>query len=149
MDEKRKHTQARGTTGNKYRLLGASARGRQMGSQPTNESSILSAPTKKALRGVIRIASNHPAFTYEYVYGCEPKTNRPCDNCKYRFKCFTGEEIQFFFKGTKLGIFPKWWCKPLPEDAELEKFMWGKRRNLIQVREMPGRMNYVLLPQEK
>jgi len=79
------------------------------------------------MNGKIRVASTHPQFKYEIIFGCEPKDDVVCNYCKYKFSCFTDEEITIVFRGKRLGIFPRQWRYPEPTRNELEKFLFGKR----------------------
>jgi len=89
--------------------------------------------------GRFRVGTNHPGFHFEEVFYCEPPDNTICETCKFKFKCFTDEEVIVAFKGKTLGIFPKWWCKPRPDAAELERFLFGKRTHLMTCREFGGK----------
>ena len=92
-----------------------------------------------SIYGRFRVGTNHPGFRFEAVFYCVPKTNDVCDTCKFKYRCFTDEEVIVAFKGKTLSIFPKWWKKPRPDAAELEKFLFGKRTRLITCREFGGK----------
>ena len=85
-------------------------------------------------KGHIRVVSNHPLYNYEYIYGCQPKVEKDCESCVFRYKCYTGEEVQVFFNGNTLGIFPKFWETPNPSENELEAYLWGKSNGRLQIR---------------
>lgn len=95
--------------------------------------------------GKIRVASIHPNFGYEVVFYCEPPLagsdtldNTRCDKCKFKFKCFTDEEIHVVFRGSTLGIFPKWWRQPQPNEEELERYLFGRVTHVLIFRESGG-----------
>lgn len=85
-----------------------------------------------AMHGKIRVTSTYPDFGCEYIYHCEPENDIPCETCKFRYKCFTGEEVEVILSHKELEIFSG--CqqrKPKPNIAELEIFLFGKEVNLL------------------
>lgn len=106
---------------------------------------------KVGLYGKIRVASTHPTLGYEVIFHCEPYNddNTVCDTCKFRFKCFTDEEIQVVFRGRTLGIFPAWWKQPEPSAIELEQYLFNKEVNLLQVRTIPSMQSRKFYGKEK
>ena len=88
--------------------------------------------------GKINVISNHPAFHYDLGFCCEPPDNEVCESCKFKFKCFTDEEIDIVFNGKTIGIFPPTWCKAEPDTHELEIYLFGKKTNLITLRSIPS-----------
>ncbi len=95
------------------------------------------------IHGEIRVASNHPQLGYELVYFCEPTTSRRCNNCKFKFKCFSDEEIQVIFRGDTIGIFPSKWKNAEPTEEELERYLFGRKRGLISLRRIPSSLDSI------
>lgn len=88
--------------------------------------------------GIFRVASIHPAFGYEVGFVCEPPNNDVCEDCTYKFKCFTDEEVHTVFRGKTLGIFPDWWLRPEPSASELEQYLFGRKTGWMKFRTTYG-----------
>ncbi len=90
------------------------------------------------IHGEIRVASNHPQFGYELIFFCEPTSDEPCNICKFKFKCFSDEEIQVIFRGDTIGIFPTWWRNADPSAEEVEKYLFGHKTGNVTLRRIPS-----------
>lgn len=90
------------------------------------------------LSGKIRVGSNHPTYSYEVVFYCEPSNEEMCNKCPYRWYCFTNQELVIAFYGDKIGIFPPYWKSAKPTNSELEQYLFGKCVNILQLREIPS-----------
>lgn len=99
--------------------------------------------TVVGIHGEFRVASNHPQLGYELIFYCEPATDKPCNECKFKFRCFSDEEIQVVFRGHTLGIFPSWWENAEPTIEELEEYLFGHKTGYLALRVIPSTVNSI------
>lgn len=92
-------------------------------------------PQEDIIYGRFRVGTNHPTFAFEEVFYCEPSDNEVCNDCKFRYSCFSDEEVIVAFNGCTLGIFPPLWHNPTPLASELEIYLFGRRTYLMTLRE--------------
>lgn len=100
-------------------------------------------------RIVFHLVSYHSLFHYDNDYGCKPRNTEDCDDCPYKFECFTttkkrgfrddgSDLIQIKFEGKTLSIFPSYWHQPEPTANELEAYLWGESNGRLQMRTSRG-----------